>query len=201
MLSYPCRRNSIPIFKKEGENELYSAFSPGNAALVAGIYPFVSPCRFLFLRKKKRPVRAGRELLLYLFFFFLVGVSSQTVLCSLPSFSLQNVGKKISLVPGTIFYRMKISPYSAIIGFWGNLLILSPLGFLAPALFRRAKFCHVACGGALLSLTYEILQLPLDRSTDIDDLLLNTAGVILGYLLFLLWRRCFPKRVLGEKQV
>lgn len=159
------------------------------------------PCRFLFLRKKKRPVRAGRELLLYLFFFFLVGVSSQTVLCSLPSFSLQNVGKKISLVPGTIFYRMKISPYSAIIGFWGNLLVLSPLGFLAPLLFRRAKFCHVACGGALLSLTYEILQLPLDRSTDIDDLLLNTAGVILGYLLFLLWRRCFPKRVLGEKQV
>ncbi|MBS5873666.1 MAG: VanZ family protein [Clostridiales bacterium] len=36
---------------------------------------------------------------------------------------------------------------------------------------------------------------PLDRGTDIDDLLLNTLGAVLGYLLFLLIRRLWPALV------
>ena len=150
------------------------------------------PGRALFLRKRKIASRFYREVLLYLFFFFLVGVTSQTVLCSLHEFSLANVGKRLNFMPGAILSQMRVSPYSVIIGFLGNILVFLPLGFLAPMLWRRMGFWKTAAGGALLSLSYEILQLPLDRSTDIDDLILNTAGVMLGYLLFLLVRWIFP---------
>lgn len=148
------------------------------------------PCRLLYLQKSRQRA-AARELPLFLFCCFLVGITSQTVLCSLPSFSLSNIGKRLSLTPGAILRRMRVSPYSAIIGFWGNLFLLMPLGFLAPMVFRRTGFFSMLLGGGLLSLSYELMQLPLDRSTDIDDLLLNTAGVMLGYFLFLLWKRLF----------
>ena len=36
--------------------------------------------------------------------------------------------------------------------------------------------------GGLISLCIEILQLPLsDRTSDINDLILNTSGVVIGY--------------------
>ena len=37
-----------------------------------------------------------------------------------------------------------------------------------------------------MSLTIEILQLPFaDRTSDVDDLILNTLGVAIGYILYL----------------
>lgn len=42
--------------------------------------------------------------------------------------------------------------------------------------------------GFLISLFIESIQLTLDRSSDIDDLILNTLGAIIGYGIF----RCIP---------
>ena len=40
-----------------------------------------------------------------------------------------------------------------------------------------------------MSLTIEILQLPFaDRTSDVDDLILNTLGVVTGYVLFVIVR-------------
>ncbi len=68
----------------------------------------------------------------------------------------------------------------------GNVLLFVPTGILLPLVCsRHKKWYQVIFHGALISLTIEILQLPFyDRATDIDDLILNTAGVILGYLIY-----------------
>ena len=50
-------------------------------------------------------------------------------------------------------------------------------------------FFKVAGTGFLMSLTIEILQLPFaDRTSDVDDLILNTLGVVTGYVLFVIVR-------------
>ena len=63
-----------------------------------------------------------------------------------------------------------------------NIIMFMPLGFLLPLIwenFRNAK--KVVLMGFLMSLAIEICQLFNIRTTDIDDLLMNTLGALVGY--------------------
>lgn len=74
----------------------------------------------------------------------------------------------------------------------GNLLMLAPLGLYGPLLWPRMRSWKVAVVvGLAISLAVELLQLGIStylgytyKIADIDDLILNTAGVALGYLGF-----------------
>lgn len=68
----------------------------------------------------------------------------------------------------------------------GNIAIFIPSGFILPILYRRLNtFRKVLLTGAGLSLCIELLQLPFfERTSDIDDLILNTLGVAVGYWLY-----------------
>lgn len=73
---------------------------------------------------------------------------------------------------------------------FGNVALFMPLGFLLPfvdARFRSLK--RVLLLALCMSLTIETLQFGLrfvgnPRATDIDDVLLNTFGACLGYLIY-----------------
>lgn len=70
----------------------------------------------------------------------------------------------------------------------GNTAMFIPLGIVWPSVYKELNsHKKILSAGAGFSLCIEILQLPFyDRVTDIDDLLLNTFGFIMGYLLYLL---------------
>lgn len=75
----------------------------------------------------------------------------------------------------------------------GNILIFLPLGLLPPLLWgKMEKLWKTALFGFGISLFIEAAQLILPRGTDVDDLLLNTFGTLLGYALFALIRKRFP---------
>ena len=63
-----------------------------------------------------------------------------------------------------------------------------PLGIVWPSVYKGLnKHWKILSAGIGFSLFIEILQLPFyDRVSDIDDLLLNSLGFIIGYLLYLL---------------
>ena len=65
----------------------------------------------------------------------------------------------------------------------GNAAMFIPSGIVLPILYRKLDgFWKVVAGGALISLCIEILQLPFtSRASDVDDLILNTLGVAVGY--------------------
>jgi glycopeptide antibiotics resistance protein len=75
----------------------------------------------------------------------------------------------------------------------GNLLLMVPLGLLLPMLWHRfRRLREVAVAGLLTSLTIELIQLGIStlightyRLFEVDDLILNTAGAMLGWLI---WR-------------
>ena len=58
-----------------------------------------------------------------------------------------------------------------------------PTGIIMPILYKRLDcFWKVLLAGAGLSFVIELIQLLFPGSvTDIDDLILNTAGVAIGY--------------------
>ena len=65
---------------------------------------------------------------------------------------------------------------------FGNIVLFIPIGFLAVLALRRSLVLIVGLGAAL-SLFIESAQFVLgDRWSDIDDVLLNTTGTLLGAL-------------------
>ncbi|WP_192604561.1 VanZ family protein [Bacillus sp. OAE603] len=66
----------------------------------------------------------------------------------------------------------------------GNIIGFVPFGFILPILLKRFKnFKVIVIASFSLSLTYEVIQLLFDiGSFDIDDLILNTFGGLLGYI-------------------
>ncbi|MFK9092049.1 VanZ family protein [Bacillus salipaludis] len=66
----------------------------------------------------------------------------------------------------------------------GNIIGFVPLGFILPLLAKKfQKLSAVTLSTLCLSLTFEVLQLVFEfGSFDVDDLILNTIGGILGYL-------------------
>ena len=70
----------------------------------------------------------------------------------------------------------------------GNTAMFLPLGIVWPSVYKKLDaHWKVISAGVGVSLCIEIFQLPFyDRVSDIDDLLLNSLGFIIGYLLYLL---------------
>lgn len=70
----------------------------------------------------------------------------------------------------------------------GNTTMFIPLGIVWPCVYKQLdRHWKVILAGVGVSLCIEILQLPFNvRVTDVDDLILNSAGFIVGYLLYLL---------------
>ena len=98
--------------------------------------------------------------------------------------------------------RYNLTPFREIRRFWnnrrslgmravllniaGNVLIFIPFGAILPVLIKRMRNCFLTVGaGALMSLWIEALQL-LTRvgSFDVDDILLNAFGSLVGFILF-----------------
>lgn len=66
---------------------------------------------------------------------------------------------------------------------FGNLFLLLPLGLLGPiALPGLDRWWRIALVALLYSVAIELIQLAVpDRSADIDDVLVNVTGALLGY--------------------
>ena len=113
-------------------------------------------------------------------------------------------------------YRYNFIPFREIIRFWnsrhqmgrivvinlvGNIGAFLPFGLFVPIIsIKLRKAWKVILLGALLSMTVELLQLVTRvGSGDIDDIILNTFGTIIGYWLFYIchaiWRKIYGKKI------
>jgi glycopeptide antibiotics resistance protein len=83
------------------------------------------------------------------------------------------------------FYLDRPNVKEAAIAIGGNLLLLAPMGVLLPMASRRMRGpLRLTILAALVSLAIEAVQgtTVSGRTFDVDDIILNTAGVLLAYL-------------------
>ncbi len=79
-------------------------------------------------------------------------------------------------------------------GFVANAIMLVPFGFLLPLVFSQYRsFAKTLLAGFLFSLTIELSQLFTLRTTDINDLIMNTLGAAAGFAIFALANRALPR--------
>jgi hypothetical protein len=73
-----------------------------------------------------------------------------------------------------------------IINLVGNLLLFAPLGFFVPVLYSKSRSgLKILAIGFVLSLSIELSQFALaTRIADVDDVILNTLGALLGFAIF-----------------
>lgn len=127
------------------------------------------------------------EILLLILYMFIVGLTSQALT---GTFSIKNIDiNKINIIP----FKILVETYQEIflsdninyfiINFLGNIIMFIPIGLLIPILFKVSDL-FVISSGFCFSLFIEISQLFLIRGTDIDDLIFNTLGSILGLLIY-----------------
>ena len=78
----------------------------------------------------------------------------------------------------------------------GNFALFIPTGIVTPLIYKRINTLKkVILTGFLISLTIEIIQLPFAvRASDVDDLILNTAGCLTGYGIYALIRAVASKK-------
>lgn len=83
----------------------------------------------------------------------------------------------------------------ALINVIGNTFLFLPMGIVYPIVYKKLNTpWKVIAAGVGSSLAIEILQLPFfDRVTDIDDLILNSLGFLMGYGIYLLVK-CAKKK-------
>ena len=83
-------------------------------------------------------------------------------------------------------YREQLGTFAVFSNIFGNVIGFLPFGFILPVIFRRMNSGFLICvSGFILSLTVEVIQLVTKVGCfDVDDMILNTLGATLGYVLF-----------------
>lgn len=153
--------------------------------------------------RKKRLASQGllsekaRESAMLLFWTFTGGMAAIT-LCPQPSwlfaglgwgdwlpyFDLANLGSRVSLVP--------FSDIDNLYNVFGNILMFVPFGSFAALLWRGFSPKRGLLLGLGITCSIELWQLLVGRTTDVDDIILNTLGVFCGYLLWRLLKKFAP---------
>ena len=97
--------------------------------------------------------------------------------------------ERLNLVPFRVLSEWLAHPFN----FFGNVLLYMPIGFfevlLHPCFSRKKQIGFTAATAALLSLFIEFAQLFNYRVSDVDDIILNTLGAVLGALLCILLQK------------
>lgn len=95
-------------------------------------------------------------------------------------------------------YREQLGIFATATNLLGNVLILLPFGFFMAMASKYRSFLSTLIYSFALSLTIELSQLFMKVGCfDVDDLLLNTIGGILGFITFLICnviRRNYAKK-------
>lgn len=127
-------------------------------------------------------------LIFVLYIFAVLYVTGVGTLYDLMRYGISLRSGQINLIP---FYG---SDWTT--GYVLNAIMFLPLGILLPLIWPRvARLLPVTAFGFGFSLLIEVSQLLNNRTTDIDDLLMNTLGAIIGFGLYWIVKRIRGHRV------
>lgn len=153
---------------------------------------------------KNKPINKLREIFINLFFIYFLILVNLTIF----KYGYLNLDFDIrfyiNYIPFLETVKMFTNEFSdihiALYNVIGNILLFIPLGFCIPLFFnKKNKLSKVILYGFTASLTIEVLQIftPFN-TTDIDDIIFNTFGSILGFIIFNIIYRIFKKTKIEE---
>ena len=132
-------------------------------------------CAFLF--------KGGKKFVLYREALALIFIIYILCLYYILTYQDMNYGG-INLVPFKEMFRYEIGSYKFNKNVIGNILLFIPFGYFAAYYINSRKIKTTFIVTLIVTVGAEIIQYYIGRVFDIDDIILNLVGGILGYLLF-----------------
>ena len=98
--------------------------------------------------------------------------------------STENATSGINMVPFKEITRYEIGSKLFYYNVIGNIALFIPFGYFISDKLRAQKTSQIIYTSAIISLTAELIQYKIGRAFDIDDVLLNVSGAIIGFMLY-----------------
>lgn len=168
---------------------------------VISTLPFLIPYHILLTSQSKKigyKLSIEHIVIVYIFVYYLTGVLSFTGIPSIRDIVHNSFGiitpkglnipsDEINLIPFR-WITESFRPYIE------NIFLFMPLGFMLPSIWKKYEVLwKTALSGITVSLIIELSQLFNRRITDIDDLLMNTLGALIGWIIFRLLKEHLSK--------
>ncbi len=177
----------------------------GSVFIIVGVICYLIVRSIFIGMKSKKGVNWWKELISFLFVIYIgmvVAITLFPIPIGFPT-GIENIRLSINIVPfasiikdigkigiaydGDVLFMIGLIVRNV----GGNILLLMPLGFLAPIIwdtFKKIK--NTILLGLAISISIELLQLTESlfsgwgRITDIDDMIFNVIGSIVGYFIY-----------------
>lgn len=141
-------------------------------SLVIFVIPAVFILQYIIFKQRNLSKTAATAVVI----FYLVAVFS---VVGIPTVTSWHVDPAFNLIP---IIDIVNSPLDYIRNTVLNIILFVPFGFLLATLWKEYRSLRtVALAGLTLSILIEVLQIFTFRLTDVDDLITNTAGAVLGF--------------------
>ena len=153
---------------------------------------------------KNKPINKLREVFINLFFIYFLALVNLT-LFKYGYLDIDfDIKFYINYIPFVETIKMFTNEFAdihiALYNVIGNILLFIPLGFCIPLFFsNKNKLIKIILYGFTASLTIEVLQIftPFN-TTDIDDIIFNTLGAIIGFAIFNIIYKIFRNTKIEE---
>ena len=134
--------------------------------------------RIAYLIKSKKKLVLYQELLMLVFIIYIL------CLFHVVTFQDVNYGNN-NFIPFKEIFRYNIGTSKFIKNILGNIIMFVPYGFFASYYLKNRKVSTVIILSLIISFTIEFVQLYIGRVFDIDDVILNIIGAIIGYIIYI----------------
>ncbi|WP_163101630.1 VanZ family protein [Peribacillus alkalitolerans] len=160
---------------------LYPAIS------ITVIWLILKAVNILFIKKKFELKREVVNLLYYISVMVVIGLTLFPLEIVTSSEEFPELNLPSNFVPFASIYELLNSHYYMVSlkNILGNIILFVPLGFILVLKYKRINnLRNVILVGLLTSLLIELIQLTLpNRAFDIDDIILNALGTMIGFLI------------------
>ncbi|MES5866430.1 VanZ family protein [Bacillus cereus group sp. RP32] len=177
----------------------------GSVFIIVGVICYLIVRSIFIGMKSKKGVNWWKELISFLFVIYIgmvVAITLFPIPIGFPT-GIENIRLSINIIPfasiikdigkigiaydGDVLFMIGLIVKNV----GGNILLLMPLGFLAPIIWDKfKKIKNTILLGLAISISIELLQLIESlfsswiRITDIDDVICNVIGSIVGYFIY-----------------
>ncbi|MDY5873276.1 MAG: VanZ family protein [Bacilli bacterium] len=152
-----------------------------NSALPMLIIFIVVICtvRISYIRSTNQKIILHNEIFNLLFIIYVL------LLFELLTGTENSYGSGINNIPFKEIMRYEFGSKMFIYNVLGNILIFVPFGYFISRYVKPKKIFPIIVDALITSVTVETVQLKIGRSFDIDDIILNIAGAIIGYFVYI----------------
>lgn len=151
---------------------------------ISGVWPMllivsviILTIRITYLIYNKKKIELHKELLMFLFIVYVL------LLYYIVTFQDNNYGTN-NFVPFKEMFRYNINSSLFIKNVIGNIVLFIPLGLFVSLYIKSKSFLITFMLSSVISCSIEFVQSLIGRTVDIDDIILNTTGGLIGYIIY-----------------